>query len=589
MPLIDALIKEQAEFALLEDTKSPAPLHDLFTEAYEHIIAYEPSQLKAAFERIEKLSGQGFHLCGYVAYEAGYHFIEKPIAAKPSHDILLYFIAFKNKHSYRPNLYQNGTNDTVALYDFRLSQDQSDYIKTIDKIKNYIQSGDSYQVNYTLKYDFSFTGDILSLYRQIQQNQPAEYGALLHFSQQKILSFSPELFVKKSGNIITSQPMKGTAPRGANIEEDKEIIAAMKADEKTLAENLMIVDLMRNDLSRLCEIGSVNVENLFEVKSYKSLHQMVSTITGLLKPHMGLYDIFRNIFPCGSITGAPKIRTMEIIHELEKKPRNIYTGAIGYLSPCEDFCFNIPIRSLLITGKNKAEMGIGSGIVFDSQANAEYEECLLKAQFVKNTNRHFHLFETMRYQNGHIPLLRYHLERLQKSADFFGFIYPAQNIARKIESHIKSLHDTTGVKLCLYHNGEVHISNKDFQKSRRPFKLTISPHRVDKHDIWLYHKTSRRSFYEKAYQQAQEQGYDEVIFMNQDDEITEASRHNIIIESKGKLYTPPVSCGLLPGVFRQKLWQEHKIEEKILTFKDLQSAQAIYLSNGLKYLQKASL
>ncbi len=587
MDILKNFINDKASFALLEDTKSKQNKHYLLTNAFTEIIAYKPPELKAAFKKIESLGRQGFYLCGYMAYEAGYHFIDKKI--NPSFFLsepLLYFVAFENMQTYIPCF---KSNKPLALYDFYLSQNMDDYIKTIHKIKNYIKNGDIYQANYTLKYNFSFSGDILSLYKKLRQSQPVEYGALLHFEQKKILSFSPELFVKKTANIITSQPMKGTAKRGKNKTEDQKIIRAMQKDEKTLAENLMIVDLMRNDLSRICKVASIKVKNLFKIKTYQSLHQMVSTIQGELRKNISLYDIFHHIFPCGSITGAPKIRTMEIIAKLEKTPRDVYTGALGYILPNQDFCFNIPIRTLTITDKNKAQMGIGSGIVYDSQPLAEYKECLLKAQFLKNANGDFYLFETMHCKNGNILLLEYHLKRLQASAFFFDFPFDTHIINQQIVTKTQNLSGMFRVKLCLHYNGHIEFIISPFHADNRIKKLMISEKKVHSQNIWLYHKTSHRNFYEQQYEQALNQGYDEVIFCNEKNELTEASRHNLIINLKGRLYTPPISSGLLPGVFRQKLLDDKKITEKTLTLKDVQKSQEIFIINGLNGLKAALL
>lgn len=585
MEAIEQSLKSQKAFALFEDTKSPQHKHFLFTQPYAEIIAHKPFELKAAFEKIQNLSQKGYYLCGYMAYEAGYDFIDKPIKHEANfNQPLLYFMAFSHKQNYTP---PQNKGEPVAIYDFSLSQNRDDYIKNIEKIKTYIQNGDTYQVNYTLKSRFGFTGDLLNLYAQLKAKQPVEYGAFFFFPHKKILSFSPELFIKKSGSIITSQPMKGTAKRGQNKAEDKAIIAAMLQDEKTLAENLMIVDLMRNDLSRFCKIGSVKTHDLFEVKTYKSLHQMVSTITGELKEKTSLYDIFQNIFPCGSITGAPKIRTMEIITELENNPRDVYTGALGYILPNQDFCFNIPIRTLNILSENTVEMGIGSGIVYDSQPRQEYEECLLKAQFLKNLNQGFYLFETMQVQNTHISLLERHLNRLEASARLFGFAYNRRAIMKEIDAKLKDLLGLYRMKLCLFFDGQIRIQYMPFAENNNLAKITLSHEIVKSDNLWLYHKTSHRNFYEKAYEKAQEQGFDDVIFCNEKGELTEASRHNIYIEQQGQLYTPPLESGLLPGVFRQKLLDSKQAIEKTLTPKDLQKADKIYISNGLHGLREA--
>src|SRR4029078_8982139 len=290
------------------------------------------------------------------------------------------------------------------------------------KVQDYIAAGDVYQINLTLKYLFAFSGDPVALYSALRRKQRVEYGALIGAGDFQVLSLSPELFFRREGRPLRSRPMKGTAPRGRTPREDARLKTWLTVDEKQRAENLMIVDLLRNDLGRIAKIGSVEVTDLFTVETYRTVHQMTSGITAEVRGDMGLNDILHALFPCGSVTGAPKVRAMEIIRELEALPRGVYTGAIGHIAPSGDSQFNVAIRTLYIGAGGEGEMDIGSGVVSDSKMDAEFEECLLKAQFLTKVDAPFELIETIRYErDAGFHLLERHLARLQSSAAHFGY------------------------------------------------------------------------------------------------------------------------------------------------------------------------
>jgi para-aminobenzoate synthetase/4-amino-4-deoxychorismate lyase len=354
----------------------------------------------------------------------------------------------------------------------------------------------------------------------------------------------------------------------------------------------MIVDLLRNDLGRICTMGSVQVDDIFSVEKYQTLLQMTSTISGTLRPGLTYYDIFRGMFPSGSITGAPKIRTMQIIHELEETPRGIYTGSIGFMSPDGSSTFNVAIRTLDLH-QGQARMGVGGGIVADSSPQEEYRECLLKAKFLVRAQRDFQLIETMLW-NGDFRLLSAHLDRLESSASYFGFPFDRAAVTSQLIT-TASLFETGSlyrVRLLLDAAGDVSVShsthNPDTALSAG--HIRVSSERTSSADVFLRHKTTRRGLYESQYAKCRADGFDEVIFLNERGEITEGAISNVFIRSAGRLLTPPLSCGVLPGVFRRHLLESRPdSEETVLTVEDLESAEAIYICNSLRGLREVAL
>jgi para-aminobenzoate synthetase/4-amino-4-deoxychorismate lyase len=407
--------------------------------------------------------------------------------------------------------------------------------------------------------------------------------------------------------------MKGTAPRSRTTAEDRTLADWLRNDPKNRAENVMIVDLLRNDLGRLCSFGSVQVHDLFAVERYPTLWQMTSTVTGQLRPEVGFQDIFRALFPCGSVTGAPKIRAMQLLAQLEARPRGVYTGAIGFFSKNESV-FNVAIRTLSLRGDH-GTMSVGSGIVIDSNPADEWRECLLKAEFLtrpanpatRPSPQSFSLLETLLWQGdyplGNYPLIELHLDRLQDSADYFAFPFKRAEVRAALETHANSLtsdpragevHSPSlahKVRLLLNPGGSLEITSEPIQApSTDPLRVRIAPQRTDPSDPMYFHKTTHRPLYAQAFQAAIEAGYDDVLFLNNRGEVTEAAIHNIFIEKAGRLLTPPIQCGLLPGVHRRHILATNlQARESILTEQDLRQADAIYLSNAVRALRPAKI
>jgi para-aminobenzoate synthetase/4-amino-4-deoxychorismate lyase len=430
----------------------------------------------------------------------------------------------------------------------------------------------------------------------LRKRQRVEFGALLNFPEFNVLSLSPELFMRKRDTLLELKPMKGTAARGNSCEEDIAIIRDMKQDSKTMSENIMIVDLLRNDLGRIAKSGSITVKNLFEVQTYETLHQMISTIQGSVAPDITLADILPHLFPCGSITGAPKIRTMQIIEDLEVERRGIYTGAIGYITPANDFCFSVPIRTCIAYRDGTAEMGVGSGIVYESDRKSEFEECLLKARFLTGLNDTFKLLESMYYcgNTGTIPKLAEHLLRLATTTKALHFLVDPEAMTGAISSAVLGLQGDHKVRVALAQDGSYNIQTTFLEALRESAKLPyveVSHIPVDSRSVWLRHKTTERRAYDSEYEKYAVHGAYDVLFINELAQITEASRHNLFIEKCGCLFTSPVTAGLLPGIERKILMaQESKrCVEKPLTPNDLLSADRLLLTNAVRGVVEVEL
>ena len=589
MNFLSSVLQGEQNYALLENIKS-GDANLLFTEPCHYIIANKYSELPKALKEIEQYKKEGFFLSGYISYEVGYYFIDifNNEDNNPSMP-LLYFTAFKKLDRLTQkdisNFFNSISNKTLCIYDTNVSDSYKSYKKIIEKIKNYIEQGQTYQINYTFRYDFKLQGDILSFYSFLRKSQPVEYAALLKIPNLDILSFSPELFVKRNKQFIEAKPMKGTAGF-SDEKQDKEVINFMRSDSKTLAENLMIVDLMRNDFGSICKTGTVKVDNLFQVQKFKTLYQMISTVKGVLPASINFTDILKKVFPSGSVTGTPKIRTMEIIKELEKTPRNIYTGAIGYLLPDNNFCFNVPIRTIVANKKKKCQMGIGSGVLYDSVAKDEYEESLLKANFLTKINSSFYLIESFRYdkQKNILRNLKKHLNRLRLSSKYFGFDFCKKKIFTSLKKHIRQI--PTGIykiRICLYYEGTVNVDSLQIVENTPDIKLlAVSKKTIDSGLIFQYHKTSYRGLYDIDYQKAVTSGHYDIVFLNEKNQISECARNNIFIRKNGHLLTPPLSSGILNGIYRQHMFNNHKVIEKNLYLEDLYECEQIILTNDVR-------
>ena len=565
----------------------------LFQNPIHWLEVHDLDQLPAAFATIDEALAQRHWVAGYLAYECGYHW--EPTAYpnyKPASNALpmAAFGIYAEPILCTPSSQKPPHEAGLTALSVSLTPEQ--YVQQFSQAQQYISAGDTYQLNLTAEVCAPYAGDPADLFAHMMAAQPVDLGAMLHIGPRHILSASPELFFHQQGRQIIVRPMKGTSPRGSTPSEDDHLAASLADDEKNRAENVMIVDLLRNDLGRIAEFGSVHPDKLFTVERLPSLLQMTSEIHATLRPEITPYNLFAALFPSGSIIGAPKIHSMQLIRCLEQRDRGVYTGAIGFWSPRGEALFSVAIRTAILDS-GQLTMGVGSGIVADSIASSEYNECLLKADFLRDQT--FGLIETMRWQHGRCDLLELHLDRLQSSASHFHFRFDRQSIQRAIERHAASLDPATPCKLrlvlghrgvCTFDAAEP-ISTED---PSTPLRIYIWPTPIDSANPLLEHKTTRRALYDRAYTEARRQHFAEVIFINEHGHITEGAIHNIFVRHGTRWRTPPTTAGLLPGVYRRHLLTTHpEIAEANLTLEDLRTADEIWLTNAVRGIRTATL
>jgi para-aminobenzoate synthetase/4-amino-4-deoxychorismate lyase len=530
-----------------------------------------------ALAAIEAALAQGHHVAGWLGYELGYA-LERRLARHVPGPLLQLGV-FGPPSSEAPPVLGRAYAGPL-----RPEWDETGYASRFTQVKDYIAAGDIYQANLSFRARFAFAGEPRVLYEQLRAQSGAAHCAYVDiFSEEggwQILSLSPELFFDlEADGQITVRPMKGTHPRqlGARSGDDQAARAALAASEKDRAENLMIVDLIRNDLSRIAAPGSVEASGLFEVETYPTLHAMVSTVTARKRKDAGVTDILRALFPCGSVTGAPKIRAMEILRELESSPRGAYCGAIGHFAPDGSARFNVAIRTLTVRG-DEGELGIGGGVVQDSRAGSEYDECLLKARFFEAGRKPLELIETLRHENGFVGLYS-HLARMEASARVFGLAFDRDAATGALEKAVAGRQGALRVRLTLNEMGAHAATAHDLPFNPPHWTYAISPERTDSRDLFLRHKTNWRELYENEMQRL---GTDEVIFVNERGEITEGARSNVFVMRSNFLLTPPVSAGLLNGCLRAELIAQGKTREATLFPDDLKGE--VYFGNSLRGL-----
>ncbi len=586
-------------FVLLDNNSGGGAPSLLFTDPIEIIAAETPEEVPAALDRLDAAVKSGLHAAGFFAYELGYVLEPRLSALMPQNRNvpLIWLGLYKSPVEMTPAevehwLATHTRSGTYSFTDVTLAWDDAFYQERFAEVQEKIRAGDIYQLNMTFKARFRLSGSPLTFFLDLRQKQRVAYGGIVDTGKVTVLSASPELFIEQEGRQIATRPMKGTAPRAGTLEADALARRQLAEDVKQRAENLMIVDLMRNDIGRIAEIGSVSVTDLFTVETFQTLHQMTSGVQATLTEGIGMADLLRGIFPPGSVIGAPKIRAMELIAALETEPRGVYCGAIGHVSPKGSALFNVAIRTAVVFRDAVGEMGIGSGIVFDSQGSKEYAECLLKMKFLTDPVKPFELIETMLFEPGSgFALLERHIERLKTSAHYFAYACDEAAVRQALRDAVAGRSERLRVRLLLSEPGTITVTTTPLPapEANAVMRFVVSPTRLDSADIFLFHKTTRRDLYDREWQHyAESAGADEVIYLNERDELCEGSRTTIFLERDGRLLTPALAAGLLPGTLRAELIAEGRAVEEVLGLEDLQTADAVYLGNSVRGLVRAA-
>ena len=596
-------------FVLLDDARREgASDARLYREPQELVVARRGEEVAPALERIARLASEGYDMAGHIAYEAGLALEPRLYPLLPARSgasgPLVWFGAFNGYETIaasdvpaRLSAMTGGQTGSLGPMEPQLSP--GGYARAFERLSQAIRAGDIYQANLTIPLAGSWRGDPVALYAAIRPGAAAGYGGIVHDGSHWLLSFSPELFFALKAGSATVKPMKGTRPRGRDAAEDAQFAAELSVSTKERAENLMIVDLMRNDLSRIARPGSVRVDNAFAIETYPTVHQMVSTVRADLREGLGALDMIRALFPCGSITGAPKIRAMELIAEVERDGRGPYCGAIGRIdrsgpNGTGDAAFNVAIRTLRLTegqpGQGTAVLGVGSAIVADSSSMAEWRECLIKGEFVRQSAASFDIIEAMLFTpDAGIPLLELHLERMKASAAELGFPFDRHQLRNRIQALCFDLDEAAKVRVLLSRSGATALEAAPLGVGQLSEPVVCGALRlpIDSGDWRLRHKTSDRSFYDAARDAAVAAGAQEAILVRDDGMVTEASRSNIFLARGDMLLTPPLSLGLLPGVLRRSLIEQGRAIEALAHLDDL--AGGFWLGNSVRGLMKAKL
>lgn len=593
------LVDQSAGAVLLESAPGTGRDARLFLHPEKTLVAATPAEIPAMLAEIESATRSQKFAAGFLGYEAGAAFEPtSSLGAPPADEPLAWFGIYACCHCFdhatgrfRDGFSVDEATPAPASATADFSIDEAAYTKKIEAVHAAIRSGDVYQLNLTAPFRIRIAGPAAGLYARLRARQPAAYSAFVHWQKaRRILSLSPELFFHRDGTRITTRPMKGTVARGRTTAEDRAQASWLQNDEKNRAENLMIVDLLRNDLGRIATLGSVQVTELFAVERHPTLWQMTSTVEAELPTATTLATILRALFPCGSITGAPKVRAMQLLNALEGAPRGIYTGSIGYAGPA-GATFNVAIRTLALNG-SEATMGVGGGIVIDSTAASEFRECLLKARFLTAPAApEFALIESLRWEDGY-PRLDLHLDRLADSADFFDFFLDRDAVREALLDEEKTFGDARPrkVRLLLDRAGAITIASESLAAQPESLRVALSKETTDTQDLFLFHKTTQRALYTRAFAEAAREGCADVLFFNERGELTEGAISNVFLVLDGQWCTPPLHCGLLDGVERRHLLATRPaIVERVLTRADLERAEAIYLSNAVRGLRRVRL
>lgn len=525
---------------------------------------------------LEQQVRRGYHVAGYLTYEAAPAF-DPAFQTHPPRALPLLWFGVYREPCFEP-LPENAETRQPAL-DWKPSLDKAGYGKALARIRSHIGAGDTYQVNFTYPLEAHFDAEPEAWFLERLQAQQCGYAAYFDLGDHVMMSLSPELFFDLDGDRITTRPMKGTRPRGLGTARDRALAEALRDSSKDRAENLMIVDMLRNDLGKVCDVNSINVRDLFSIERYPTVWQMTSTVEGRCTAPVP--EIFAALFPCASVTGAPKIETMKIIRELEAGPRGIYCGATGWWAPERRARFSVAIRTAVLdrtTGR--ASYGAGSGITWDSDAEREYQECAHKTAVLHHVQPPFHLLASLRLEDSGYFLLDEHLDRLADSAEYFGYAFDRGLVRDALEAYRAQVERFPAkVRLLSDPQGVLTISD-ELLPEPKPWKLGLAHAPIDSQQPWTHHKTTRRACYDSA--RATRPDCTDVVLWTQNGQLTEATFANIVLRFGEKQYTPPLEAGLLPGVFRRHLLEAGEIEERVLGVDDLAKADEISLVNSVR-------
>ncbi|MDA1300259.1 MAG: aminodeoxychorismate synthase component I [Proteobacteria bacterium] len=553
-----------------------------FREPREILCARRASDVVAVLQQIQHAVDSGCHAAGFIAYEAASGF-DPSLTTHPGAGCLLWFGIYETV-AVSSDLGEE-SSPSVPQVNWQPDVSRQTYTDRVTRIREEIAAGNTYQVNYSIRFRTRYDTDPLAAFVSLANHHEAPYAAYVDTGDRVIASHSPELFFRLNGQQVLCRPMKGTAARGLTADDDSLRKRALANSAKDRAENLMIVDMIRNDLGRVAVPGSISVTDLFSLETYDSVHQMTTTVRA--RTDASAVDILAALFPSASITGAPKVNTMRLIRDLEASPRGAYTGTVGYLGPGRTAQFNVAIRTLDISRTEKSAVyGAGGGIVWDSEADAEYAECLTKTRVVSVAHEPFELLETLGWTPGvGYALYRYHLQRLQSSADYFGFHLNLARVERELAEHVRGIAPTRRkVRLTLTRTGVTTIHSVPLPEGQPPgARLTVAlveDDPVHSGNRFLYHKTTNRTMYESRL--ARYPDCDDVILCNERGELTESTIANLVVVIDGEHVTPPVSCGLLAGTCRQAMLDEGRLKERTLRPSDLLNCDDAYLINSVR-------
>ncbi|QQK76129.1 aminodeoxychorismate synthase component I [Salicibibacter cibarius] len=565
------------------DFNRGAPLY--FRDPVSIIQTEQPNEVEACISKVQTAVDEGFYAAGYISYEAAKG-LRPDLSVVSGHKMpLVWFGIFEE-----PSLPPDRMTQPYHLSDWAFSTSAPDYKNNVEAIRRAIARGETYQVNYTMRMEARFQGHARTLYEHLKPSQQGIYSAFLNIGQQQILSVSPELFFEKKGNHLRTKPMKGTIARGTTKQEDERLYNELRHSKKDQAENVMIVDLLRNDLGLIAETGSVHTTDLFAIEAYPTVWQMTSTIDAELKRGIDFVEIFRALFPCGSITGAPKKETMKKIAALEFDSRDAYCGAIGYITPTGDSVFNVAIRTAVVdSAKKTITYGTGGGVTWDSSPQGEYEEAVLKSKIMTDMRTDFSLLESLRLEDGHYPFLARHCQRMQTSADVFHWSFSVEKMRDVLLSFARE-HPNGAYKVRLLYHPErgFSIEGAEIQGMSEPVVVELAPAAIATNDPFSFHKTTARDVFNALHSRASGNAFD-ILLYNDNDELLEFTIGNLVLDIDGAYVTPPVSFGLLPGVYRQYLFEQGVVKEQMLSIADLEKANRVWLINSVRGWVEVSL